>query len=510
MDRTDDLRVLLASRYPLVVAEMRDEQRFLQILRTAAGELGLPIWIWSVTRGLCRDGGEPTYGTTGVMQAFEFIDDLSGPGVFVFADARSVLDDAVGIRRIKEFAQAAVPGRTVILTGPDRTVPAELMGLALPWKLEPPGHEEIERLVRRGLDNFRARGLPVDLDDAAVGSMADALRGLSLTEAERLLEQAAARDGAISPEDIAFVRGAKAERVESGGILELVESDLGSLDDVGGMEGLKAWLRLRGKGLEAEAARFGLEPPRGVLITGVPGCGKSLIAKTLARTWDHPLVLLDPARIYAKYVGESEQRLAEALDSVVAMAPVVLWIDEIEKGFATGGDGDGGVSKRVLGTFLRWMQDRPAGVFIAATCNDVRSLPPELLRKGRFDEIFFVDLPNEEERRAILRLHLARRHRAPEDFDLGRLAAAAEGFTGAEIEAAIVGALYRAYADRGELTTEEIDAELGSTVPLSRARAEDVDALRAWASTRAVWASERDAGDAATGQAGRGRNPTRS
>ncbi len=508
MDGTEDLRILLASKYPLVIAEMRDEQRFLQILRVAAGTLGVPLWMWSVTRGLCRDGGEPTYGTVNVMKAFEFMDELSGPGVFVFADAGAVLQDPVALRRIKEFAQAAAPGRTVILTGPDRTVPPELTGLALPWKLDPPGHAEIEQLVRRGLENFRARGTPVTLDDGAIGSMAGALRGLSLTEAERLLEQAATRDGALTPEDIAFVREAKAERVESSGVLELVEADLGTLDNVGGMEGLKAWLRLRGKGLEAEAERFGLEPPRGILITGVPGCGKSLVAKTLARTWGHPLVLLDPARIYAKYVGESEQRLAEALESIESMAPVVLWIDEIEKGFATSGEGDGGVSTRVLGTFLRWMQDRPPGVFIAATCNDVRALPPELLRKGRFDEVFFVDLPSAEERRAILRLHLNGRHRDPENFDLERLAGASEGFTGAEIEAAIVGALYRAYAGGGELTTAEIDAELASTVPLSRARVEDVLALREWAADRAVWASEPDAKSA--DQPRRGKNPTRS
>jgi SpoVK/Ycf46/Vps4 family AAA+-type ATPase len=368
-------------------------------------------------------------------------------------------------------------------------MPPELAGLALPWKLDPPGKEELGRLVTRSLENFRARSIPVSLDDASIATLVDALRGLSLTEAEGLLEEAAARDGVVSVEDIAFVRGAKAERIGSSGVLELVEADLGTLEDVGGLDALKDWLHLRGRAMEPEAASFGLQPPRGILITGVPGCGKSLVAKTLARTWDRPLVLLDPGRIYAKYVGESEQRLAEALEAVEAMAPVVLWIDELEKGFATSGDGDGGVSKRVLGTFLRWMQDRPDGIFIAATCNDVRALPPELLRKGRFDEIFFVDLPSAEERRQILRLHLAGRHRDPGAFALDELVEGTEGFTGAEIEAAIVGALYRAYAAGTDLTTEEIQAELAATVPLSRSRAEDVAGLRAWARERAVWAS---------------------
>ena len=489
MDGTEDLRILLASRYPLVIAEMQDERRFLDILRGAAAELELPVWTWSVTRGLARDGGEPVYQTTSVPKALGFIADLSSPGVFVFADAHAALEDPVVLRRIKEFAQAPGAGQTVILTAPRPVMPAELQGLALPWKLRPPGERELGSLVARSLDNFRARSVPVTVDEPAITAMVDALRGLSLIEAERLLEEAANRDGAITPADVAFLRSAKAERMGSGGVLELVEADLGSLDDVGGMDALKEWLSLRGRAGEPDAEAFGIEPPRGILITGVPGCGKSLVAKTLARSWNRPLVLLDPARIYAKYVGESEERLAEALEAVEAMAPVVLWVDELEKGFASSGDGDGGVSKRVLGTFLRWMQERPDGVFIAATCNDVRALPPELLRKGRFDEVFFVDLPGPEERRAILRLHLRRRHRDPETFELDRLVSASEGFTGAEIEAAIVGALYRAFAAGEELTAEEIEAEMAATVPLSRSRAEDVAALRAWASERAVWAS---------------------
>ena len=238
--------------------------------------------------------------------------------------------------------------------------------------------------------------------------------------------------------------------------------------------------------MEAEAREFGIEPPRGVLVTGVPGCGKSLVAKTLARAWDLPLVLLDPARLYASYVGESEQRLRDALRTLEAMAPVVVWIDEIEKAFDAGRASDGGVSRRILGTFLRWMQERPDGVFVMATCNDVAAMPPELLRKGRFDEIFFVDLPEAAERQEIFRIHLAARRRDPEVFDLPRLALASEGFSGADIEAAVVGALYRAYGEGGDVTTELVLEELGETVPLSRTRAEDVRTLRGWAAERAV------------------------
>jgi SpoVK/Ycf46/Vps4 family AAA+-type ATPase len=252
------------------------------------------------------------------------------------------------------------------------------------------------------------------------------------------------------------------------------------------MDQLKEWLSLRGQALSPDARAYGLEPPKGVLLTGVPGCGKSLAAKCLAAAWALPLVLLDPGALYGPYVGESEQRLREALRTVEAMAPVVLWIDEIEKGFARDRDAEGGVSARLLGTFLRWMQDRPDGVFLVATCNDVTALPPELGRKGRFDEVFFVDLPDRAERAEIFRVHLTARHRTPEAFDLARMGEASDGFSGAEIEAAVVSALYRAFAERRQLTTNDVVGEIAATVPLSRARPEEVERLREWARERAV------------------------
>lgn len=262
------------------------------------------------------------------------------------------------------------------------------------------------------------------------------------------------------------------------------------LEAVGGLENLKEWLRIRGRAFEPAARDFGLEPPRGVLLTGVPGCGKSLVAKTLARAWNLSLVLLDPVRLYGPYVGESETRLDSSLATVEAMAPSVLWVDEIEKGFAAGtSGGDSGVSQRVLGSFLRWMQDRLAGVFVVATCNDVTLLPPEFLRRGRFDEIFFVDLPRPDERAAILRIQLQRRGRDPSAFDVERLAAASDAFSGAELEGAIVSAMYRVYADGIDLSTEAIAAEVQASVPLSRTRAESISELRAWAEGRAIPAS---------------------
>ncbi len=486
MDNTGDLRLLLASRHPLILARARDERRLLWILREAARQVGLPVWTWSVARGLSRDGHGVQHGTTDARKALAFLGHVPHPGVFVFADITHALSDPVFVRQVKEFAQSPRAGQTLVLAAADVAAPPELAGVALPWSLSPPEREELEELVRRTLRDLAARDFPVSLDSEGIQSLVESLRGLSVAEAERLVQRAALKDGSVGPEDIPFVRQAKAGLLAEGGVLELVEADLGTLEDVGGMEQLKEWLRLRGKAFGPEAAAFGLEAPRGVLLTGVPGCGKSLVAKTLARTWGLPLLLLDPARLYGPYVGESEGRLHDTLRTIEAMAPAVVWIDEVEKAFASGGTGDAGVSRRLLGTFLRWMQDRPQGVFLVATCNDVSSMPPELLRKGRFDEIFFVDLPTPAEREEIFRLQLERRRRDAAAFDLRRLARASDGFSGADIEAAVVGALYRAFARGADLTTEDVLEEVAATVPLSRTRAEEVRALRAWAAERAV------------------------
>jgi AAA+ superfamily predicted ATPase len=487
MDSTDDLRLLLASRHPLIVAAMEDESRFMAFVRRAAQLCAFPVWTWSVTQGLRRDGMTMQIGTQDPKQALAFIAAVTDAGVFVLNDIHPALADPSVVRGIKEIALAAKPGQSIVITGPTAEVPLELEGLALPWSLEPPSKEEVVALVRRVVADLTARSFAVAIGELEVTGLVEAVQGLSLPEAERLILRAALADGKLETSDVIGVRNAKAELLESDGVLELISTDAGDLDDVGGMDNLKKWLAIRGRGFEQGAKEFGLEPPRGVLLTGVPGCGKSLVAKTLARTWGMPLVLLDPGSIYGSFVGESEARLRSALDTVEAMAPVVLWLDEIEKGFAAGtGSGDSGVSQRVLGTFLRWMQERPPGVFLVATSNDVEKLPPELLRRGRFDEIFFVDLPRPDERRSVFELHLRKRRRDPAAFDVDALVRASDGFSGAEIEGAIVGAMYRAYSVSKELRTQDILTELAQTTPLSRTRAEDIGVMRLWAQGRAT------------------------
>ena len=486
MVNSADLRILFDSPYPLVLVATRDETRLLEMIRTEAARRETPVWLWSAARGLARDGHDPQYGTRNPVTALAFVAETSGPGVFVFADAHPALGDPVVMRSIKEAAQSAGPGRTIVLTAPHSEIPPELEGVAVTWQHRPPSEEELADLVRKTIRHLVSRGVAVTLDEAGERALAASLKGATLAEAERLI-QSAVLDNRLDPDDVGFVRREKFAGLGGDGVLELIQSEKRTLDEVGGLDGLKKWLRLRGATVGSErASDLGLDAPRGVLLTGIPGCGKSLIAKTLATTWDLPLLLLDPGRLYRKYLGESEQRLESALEAAAAMSPTVLWIDEIEKGFAAGGDSDGGVSTRILGTFLRWLQDRPDGVFVVATANDVASLPPELLRKGRFDEIFFVDLPGPEARRAIFAGQLEGRGHDPTDYDLAKLAEVTEGFSGAEIEAIVVGALYRAFASGGEPTTEELIAESEETVPLSVSRAEDVAALRRWAGERAV------------------------
>jgi SpoVK/Ycf46/Vps4 family AAA+-type ATPase len=262
-----------------------------------------------------------------------------------------------------------------------------------------------------------------------------------------------------------------------------------SFGDVAGLRHLRDWIAKRKSALTPEGQRFGLVPPKGVLITGVQGCGKSLAARAVAGEWGFELARLDAGALYDKYVGESERRLHKALELAQKLAPMVLWIDEIEKAFASAGssgDADAGLSQRLLATLLTWMQDRESGVFLAATSNNITVLPPEMLRKGRFDEIFFVDLPNAEIRGALFALHLKKRGRDAAGFDLGKLAAASEGFSGAEIEQAIISALYSAFSAKQQLSTEILITEIQSTQPLSVTRAEEVQSIRNWAKTRAV------------------------
>jgi len=294
-------------------------------------------------------------------------------------------------------------------------------------------------------------------------------------------------DDHLSADDLPLILDVKKQKISQSGLIEFFPRQE-TFAGVGGLKNLKQWLGTRKEAFSEEAKSFGIDPPRGVLLLGIQGCGKSLMAKAVAQEWELPLLRLDTGSLYSKFIGETETNVREAIRLAESMAPVVLWIDEIEKAFTSpsGSDADGGVSARLLGTFLSWMQEKKAPVFVVATANNIQMLPPELLRKGRFDEIFFMDLPCPEERAEIFLLHLQRRKRDPSGFDLGALAQAAEGFSGAEIEQGIVSALYAAFSTRRELCTDCILHELKSTRPLSLVMKEQIDQMRDWACGRTV------------------------
>jgi SpoVK/Ycf46/Vps4 family AAA+-type ATPase len=363
----------------------------------------------------------------------------------------------------------------------------ELRRHSVPFVLSLPGPDEVFREVRRVVQEFKSAGrVKVELTQEEARAFARALQGLSRDEIRRAVYRTMLDDGRLDHADIARALEVKREALGGEGLLEFFPP-AEEPESVGGMARLKMWLAKRHAALSPEARQFGLEAPRGVLLLGVQGCGKSLLARSVAAEWQLPLVRLDPATLYDKFIGETEKNLRRALATVEAMAPVVLWIDEIEKGFAGGGgEEDGGTSVRLLGSFLTWFQEREPGVFVVATANNVSALPPELLRKGRFDELFFIDLPEPDVRREILALHLERRGRQAVDYDLDRLIERSDGFSGAELEQAVVAGLYTAYAEKSELTTEILLREIEAAVPLSVTMAERVTSLRNWASERTV------------------------
>ncbi len=488
MSDLGDLELIVRSRVPLINVQTREEPRLVELFRRVARRQGLPLYRWMASDGLQRlDGdarGYPEHRKP--AEALAQIRALSSPGIFLLLDFHPYLKDPLVVRLLRDIAQRQQhSGQTLVLASPELDLPPELSHHAAGFELSLPDREALDQLV---VDEARAwtQGNPgnkVQARSAALEAFTQNLIGLTLADARRLVRNAIADDGAITDQDVEGLRQAKYELLNQGGVLSF-ELDTVAMEDVAGLHNLKRWLTRRRPVFLAADPPPGLDAPKGVLLLGVQGAGKSLAAKAVAGAWQVPLLRLDFATLYNKYYGETERNLRESLKTAGMMAPCVLWIDEIEKGLAS--DQEGGPSRRILGTLLTWMAERKDRVFFVATANDIESLPPELLRKGRFDEIFFVDLPDPEVRRVILRIHLNKRGQESEKFDLDDLAAASEGFSGAELEQAVVSALYTAHAEQQQLATEHIRSELEQTRPLSVLMAEDIAYLRTWAAERTV------------------------
>jgi SpoVK/Ycf46/Vps4 family AAA+-type ATPase len=487
----EELGLLLKSRYPIVTVESHEEDRLVALLAALCRELNLAFFTWSVTDGLCRHAREqPVYETQEPLKALQHIDAARIPAAYLLRDFHPYLSDPRLVRRLREIAQEnAALGVTLVFSAPSLELPVELRPLAARYRLRLPDEKELRQVMLETFKDLNQnKNFSFRLNEAEQAQLVRNLKGLTLDQARRAVSRAVLDDGVLDARDLALALAAKRERIEQSGILEYFEIEK-EQPELGGLGTLKAWLERFRAGFLPQARELGLRPPRGVMLVGVQGCGKSLAAKTIARQWGLPLLRLDPGRLLDKYIGESEKNLRRAFETAEAVAPVVLWIDEIEKAFAgsTSSEADAGLGRRLFGAFLTWLQEKKESVFVAATANDLAATPPELLRKGRFDEIFFVDLPDAAERGEIFSIHLKLRKQNPAKLDVNALVEAAEGFSGAEIEQVVIAALYGLLAEQGgKLTTERLLAEARATVPLSRARREYVDELRQFARERFV------------------------
>ena len=493
MDGSHDLELILRSRTPIVLIESQDEARMLELLQSIAmrraSDSYMPLFRWTITDGLQRIdiALEPQALNSEPTDVLKHIRAVGKPGFYVLLDFHPFLDDPVHVRLLKDICiRFSDVERQIILISHKVTVPEELEGFCARFDMALPSERERRQIVQKAIDEYRDEnpGGRVQIDPKAHDLLIQNLAGLSYADTGRLARNAVCIDGALTKSDLPQVMQAKYELLNRGGALQF-EYETASFGDVGGMAKLKNWLAQRRAAFRRDEDASHLDVPKGILLLGIQGCGKSLAAKASAAAFGVPLLRLDFGTVYDKYHGETERKLRESLQTADVMSPCVLWIDEIEKGIA-GRGGETGTTQRVLGSFLTWMAEKQSQVFVVATANDISTLPPELVRKGRFDEIFFVDLPTAEVRATILAIHLSRRDQPLGNFDIESLAAAMQGFSGAEIEQAVVAALYAAHARKQPLSTGHIEDEIAQTKPLAVVMDERIAALRQWAQGRTV------------------------
>jgi len=483
-----DLAALVRSRTPLIAIESNEEPQVVSLVRQIARQLALRAFRWTVTEGLQAfdSDDQPAQSVLKSQEMLNYIKSSGSHCLFVLLDFHHYLDNDVHVRFLKDIALAYNKHfSTVVLVGTSLPIPEELRPFTAYFHLPLPTPEQLRAIVYDVAADWGAEHgkREVQTTNKALDLLVRNLTGLTATDARRLAYKAIDDNGAITESEIPEVMRAKYELLGRDSPLSF-ELETAKFGEIGGMQRLRQWLDVR-KTFFREEPPANLDPPRGVLLLGVQGCGKSLAAKAAAGIFGVALLRLDFGVLYSKYYGETERNLRKALDTAQVMSPCVLWLDEIEKGLAVGDDDDG-LSRRVLGTLLTWMSERQNTVFIVATANEITRLPPEMVRKGRFDEIFFVDLPSARNRREIFSIHLGKRCLDPAKFDLDELAKSTEGFSGSEIEQAIVSAMYTAHAQGRALRQPDLLAEIQQTRPLSVVMAEKVTEIREWAAERTV------------------------
>ncbi|ABR35923.1 MULTISPECIES: AAA family ATPase [Clostridium] len=507
---------LFKARFPYVYISTWEEERAISVIDSVVKDENLIktqriTYIWSQTDGMCIQGAKGREETKQPIKALEFIEKCEEPAIFILKDfhvffgvsGRNV--DYALIRKTRDLVSVLKNSprpKSVVFLSPTVVLPSELQKDVTILDFDLPTIDEIKSLLNEMIDMNKQGGrIIIDLDESEKERLCKAALGLTLQEAENAFARAMVEDGRMNIGDLEIILEEKCQVIKKTGILEFEKSDL-NMNDVGGLENLKRWVSKRNKSWLDSAQKYNIPAPKGVLITGVPGCGKSLTAKAISAMWQLPLLRLDMGKIFSGIVGSSEENMRKAIKTAEAVAPSILWIDEIEKGFsgASSSSGDSGTSTRIFGTFLTWMQEKTKPVFVVATANNINSLPSELLRKGRFDEIFFVDLPTKNERKDIFRLHLKKRLTNEEvckdvsitDELLSELADLTEGFVGAEIEQAVVAALFEAFSEERGLHVSDLEKVIKNTVPLSVTQAEQIISIREWANVRAVAATAKE------------------
>lgn len=488
----EKLRTYIRAGYSLLYVVTAEEERAIELITGVVAEKELsnrkPL-IWSVSRGLCgADNKVVDARTADPKKVLPFLLDYKQPGVFILEDFHFFLDErapaaALTIRQLRDLVTPFPAERkTMVLLSPVLKIPPELEKDITVLDLEMPTDEELlavlDETAEQMSDNPK---VDVNLEGDARERIVKALNGLTRLEAENALAKVIVTHSRIDVEDTDLLLAEKEQIIRKSGMLEFYASPE-KFGAIGGLDQLKRWLRQRGRAFSEAARAYGLPSPKGLLLVGVPGCGKSLTAKAVAAEWKMPLLKFDLGKVFGGLVGQSEENMRRAIKMAEAVAPCILWIDEIEKGLSgsRGNTGDSGVAARVFGTLLTWMEEKKKEVFAIATANDIEGLPPELLRKGRFDEVFFIDLPSPQERAHILAIHLTRHHRDYKDFDVARHTSATDGFSGAELEQAVISALYEAFAEGEETRLEDrhLDAAITATVPLSVAMRPKIAKLR--------------------------------
>jgi ATP-dependent 26S proteasome regulatory subunit len=503
LDPREELDVLIRARYAIIYVVSWEEDRVERYLREIAQRRKKNLFVWTVTQGISKSGAEPQRAKAGAgstadpLAALDAVIQHVEPAIYLFKDFhRFSCDDRCNIgviRRLRDLAHHLRDTyKTLVIVAPSLRIAPDLAKDVTVLEFGLPDIDDFARLLDRIIEDVRDNPkVQIDLAGEDRERLLHAARGLTLKEAENVFAKTLVLDGRLNSEDISVIFSEKQQIIKKSGLLEYYEAQE-DFSHVAGLENLKQWLVKRQIAFTERAARFGLPSPRGVMLLGVQGCGKSLCAKAVSSLWNLPLLRFDIGQMFSSLVGSSEENVRRAIQTAESVAPVILWIDEIDKalaGSSGGGSSDAGTASRVFGTLLTWLSEKTSEVFVICTANDISHLPPELLRKGRLDEIFFVDLPDERERREILRIHLRKRKRDPAQFELDELIRLSDGFSGAEIEEAIIAALFDALSQQQDLSTELIAASLRDTVPLSKTMSEQMTVLRSWAAGRARPAS---------------------